>query len=149
MDLHIGQSEHEFIKITVVDRSSPNAQDFWDGNWLNVKTSILAGNFTANVDGQLRVDEFVTFQKELLTLHKSLTGHAKFETMEHWLKIVLLGDGKGQISLEGEVSDNYENTLRFELILDQTFLPGILEELNQIIQAFPMRGSKENSSQLL
>ena len=140
MEIHIGHSEHEFILLDVINRSHPNANDYYDGNWLNAKAVVKVGCFTGAVNGQLRADELASFQSELAKLYTSLSGSAKFSTLEGWLAFEVAGDGKGHFSCSGEVTDDFVqgNTLNFKLDLDQTFLPEILNGFEKVASAFPV-----------
>lgn len=141
MEIHIGHSEHEFILLDVINRSYPSASDFYDGNWLNAKAVVKVGSFTGAVNGQLRADELASFQVKLMELYKSLSGSAKFLTLAGWLSFEVIGDGTGHFSCVGEVTDGFVqgNTLNFKLDLDQTFLPEILNSLEKVADAFPVR----------
>jgi hypothetical protein len=140
LEIHIGHSEHEFILLDVINRSHPNANDYYDGNWLNAKAVVKVGCFTGVINGQLRSIELASFQAELAKLYKSLSGSAKFSTLEGWLSFEITGDGKGHFSCNGELTDNFVqgNTLNFRLDLDQTFLPEILKSLEKVASAFPI-----------
>ena len=144
MEIHIGHSEHEFILLDVINRSYPTANDFYDGNWLNTKAVVKVGCFTGTVNGQLRADELASFQVELSKLYKSLSGSAKFLTLERWLSFEITGDGRGHFSCVGEITDGSVrgNTLNFELDLDQTFLPESLNSLEKVASAFPVLDNK-------
>jgi len=141
MEIHIGQSEHEFILLDVISRSYPNTNDFYDGNWLNINLVVKAGCFNGTVTNQIRADELASFQAKLAKLYKSLSGSVKFLTLEGWLSFEIAGDGKGRFSCIGKVADEFGhgNVLNFKLYLDQTFLPEILNGLEKVTSAFPVR----------
>lgn len=144
LEIRIGQVEHDFIKIDVLDRSDPNATDFYYGNWLNVKVAVEVGRFSGLVTGQLRAEELASLQADLEKLHRSLSGSVKFSTMENWMSFELMGDGKGHIACTGRVADEYGhgNRLNFYLSIDQTYLPEILNDLQRVNSTFPVHGSK-------
>ncbi|MBI5951093.1 MAG: hypothetical protein HY865_05505 [Chloroflexi bacterium] len=123
MEIHIGHSEHEFILLDVISRSYPNSNDSYDGNWLDAKAIVKVGGFTGTVIGQLTTDELASFQAELANLYKSLSGSAKFVTLEGWLSFEITGDGMGHLSCTGIVIDGFVqgNTFNFNLNIDQTF----------------------------
>lgn len=142
MEIHVRRSENEIFLVEFIARSIPEAKEFYDGNWLNVKVSIKAGDFSGVVHGQLRADELTRFRDELLVLYQSLSGCARFSTMEQWLSFEFIGDGMGHIAFNGEVMDQVGigNTLKFNFDLDQTFIPEILYSLETIIKTFPVLG---------
>lgn len=142
MKIHFGQAEHDFILFDVLERSYPAANDFYDGNWLNVKFSVEAGCFSGKVDGQIRADELASFQADLEKLNRSLSGTVKYSAIEKWLSLEFTGDGKGHIRCLGNVSDEYGrgNELNFQLNFDQTYLSEFLNDLKQVTGIFPVRG---------
>lgn len=148
MKIHIGYSEHEFILIDVTSRSHPYVDDFYDGNWLNTKVLVKAGSFSGAINGRVRANELVFFRDELTKLYKSLSGSAKFSTMEEWLALEIFGDGKGHFALTGEVKDEagLGNILKFKFDFDQSFMPRVLSDLEKVINVFPVLGKTHTSS---
>jgi hypothetical protein len=147
LEIHIGHSEHEFILLDITNRSHPDDNDYSDGNWLNAKVFVKVGCFNAEVDGQLRADELASFRDELTKLYRSLSGCAKFSTMEGWLSFEITGDGKGHFSCIGKVADEFGhgNILKFKLYFDQTFMPEILNGLEKVTKAFPVLGKTQTT----
>jgi len=141
LEIHIGHSEHEFILLDVISRSYPNSNDSHDGNWLDAKAIVKVGGFTGTVTGQLRSEELASFQAELANLYKSLSGSAKFVTLEGWLSFKIIGDKMGHFSCTGEAMDGFVqgNVLSFNLNIDQTFLPGILKSLEKVESFFSVQ----------
>ena len=62
--------------------------------------------------------------------------------MEHWLTLSILGDGIGHFSVDCAACDQpgTGNTLRFKLAFDQTELPAMLRDLDELLRLFPVRG---------
>ena len=148
MEIHIGHSEYEFILIDVTSRSHPDADDFDDGNWLNAKVLVKAGGFSGAINGQLRAEELTFFRDGLNKLYRSLSGSAKFSTMEEWLSLEIDGDGKGHFALTGEIMDEVGlgNVLKFKFDFDQTFIPKVLNDLEKVIKTFPVLGKTQTAS---
>ncbi|QVL30956.1 hypothetical protein KIH39_19170 [Telmatocola sphagniphila] len=140
--IHIGRPDSEFLAIALFDRSHPACQDYWDGNWIRSQVEVVAGGFHGRAYGDLRADELVRFYDRLSNLEKILRGTAEFATMEGWLSIRVVGDGKGHMTFECELQDEpgVGNTLKFQLRLDQTFLPLLLSQLREAIAHFPVLG---------
>jgi hypothetical protein len=147
LEIHIGHSEHEFILLDVISRSYPSSNDSYDGNWLDTKAIVNVGGFTGAVNGQLRTDELASFQTELANLYRSLSGSAKFVTLEGWLSFEITGDEMGHFSCTGKVIDDFiqGNTLSFNLKIDQTFLPEILKGLERIGNSFPVQSENRKT----
>jgi hypothetical protein len=104
---------------------------------------IRAGAFRGEYEALIRTDELASFRDQLGTLHAALNGSATFETMEHWLRVDIQGDGRGHFLAKCEARDQpaIGNTLRFELTFDQTELPPVLTALDEVVRAFPFKSS--------
>jgi hypothetical protein len=137
----IGANSSQQLSMHVTRREFPEASDYWDGNW--VYATIRAGAFRGEYEALLRTDELTSFRDQLATLHTALNGSATFETMEHWLRVDVQGDGRGHFLAKCEARDQpgVGNTLRFELTFDQTELPPMLTALDEVVRAFPIKGS--------
>lgn len=138
----IGADRGEQVSIHVTRREFPEASDYWDGNWVYATIRIRAGAFRGEYEALLRTDELAAFREQLRTLHAALNGSATFETMEHWLRVDIQGDGRGHFLAKCEARDQpgTGNTLRFELTFDQSELPRVLEALDEVVGAFPVKG---------
>ena len=130
----------DVISLTLLHRSRPDASDYWDGNWISASVQVTAGGFRGSVSGDLRADELHQFYKQFAQLQESLQGTAEFETMEGWLAIRIVGDGKGRMDLECTVRDQpgIGNTLRFSIASDQTYTRNAVDEWRLVVEAFPV-----------
>lgn len=132
----------EFLTITVLGRSHPGSTDFWDGNWVQAAVEVSVGGFRGQVSGNLRADELAAFAERLARLQESLRGEAAFETMEGWLSLRFVGNGRGHLEIRCVVRDQpgVGNTLECVLATDQTFTRSTVGELAAVVQAFPVVG---------
>lgn len=101
LDVLVGHIESQHILIRPLHRSHPNSSDYWDGNWITSRISIVVGAFRGTYDAELRAEDFAEFLKGIQALDKTLRGTASFRTMEGQIKMQLNGDGKGHITVEG------------------------------------------------
>jgi hypothetical protein len=141
--LVIGGQEREQVMITVVGWERPAATDFWDGNWLSTQVNIQMGGWRGRYKATLRAEEFKAFREQLVNLYTSLCGEARFETMEEQLFLLLRPGKRGHIVVKGEARDaaGIGSKLEFTLPdLDQTYLPGIIQQLLDIEREYPVRG---------
>ena len=137
---HLGGEHAEYIALNVSGRGYPNATDFWDANWLICTVEIAVGAFRGWVDSMIRTEELEGFRGQLLRLHDGLHGEAEFATMEEWLSLRLIGDGRGHIEARCQLGDEPGggNTLTCRLSMDQTFLPPLMRELSELLNAYPV-----------
>lgn len=138
----LGAEASEHLTIHALRRSYPECDDYWDGNWIVCAVDVRVGGFRGHVDASIRAEELAALRDGLRRLHEHLTGEAKFETMEQWLSICVVGDGRGHFEARCELRDDpgVGNRLMFTLAFDQTFLPAMLRELDAIVHAFPAVG---------
>jgi hypothetical protein len=143
--IRIGGEQAEFLAITLLGRSHPGCTDYWDGNWLRAEVEVVAGGFRGLVYGDLRTDELVRFHEELSRLQETLRGTAEFMTLELWLTIRVIGDGKGHMTFECEVRDGpgTGNLLSCTLSYDQTFVRPMLSQLRQALREYPVLGAED------
>ena len=135
-------STSEIVKLSVFGRSHPHASDYWDGNWIKVRLTVIAAGFSGILTGDLRTDELSRFHKQISHLYENLSGLAELVTMEGWLKIQVRGDRRGHIICHCEIRDQpgSSNILVCTLRFDQTYLPTTLRELVSVLAAFPVLG---------
>jgi hypothetical protein len=95
------------------------------------------------VSATIITGELTKFLSELRPLHQTLSGTAKFTTMEEQINLHLAGDGKGHIELCGEIADQpgIGNRLQFALQFDQSQLEASIRELEQVTLQFPERAA--------
>ena len=138
----LGMATSEYVSVTPLRRLNEQAEDYWDGNWLECLIDLRAGAFTGRYRASLRADEFASFRGELMRLYESLGNQAVFASMEEWLSITVTGDGMGHFQAECRARDEagVGNTLQFVLGCDQTEIPAMVRSLDLILEGFPVRG---------
>jgi hypothetical protein len=131
----------DFLRISVYGRAH-DSSDYWDGNWLSASVEIAAGGFRGMVGGDLRAEELAIFCDQFAQIQESLRGSAQFETMEGWLSIRVEGDGRGHMKFSCLIRDKPGTGNRLNCVLetDQTFTRSAIDELKEMVQAFPVIG---------
>ena len=139
----IGRSEREKVSITVRGYERAASGDIHDDNWLSVVVEVRVGAFAAKCDAAFLAQDFGPFRSQLGALYDVLVGEACFTTLEEQLSLRVVGDGRGGLTVTGEVRDRPggANRLAFEFALDQTSLPSTLRELDAVVSKFPVRES--------
>ena len=144
MEFLIGSRASDFLSVKPVEREHPDASDFWDGNWLITEIEIAVGAFRARYVANLRVDELLRLRDQMSALPCTLDGQAELRSLEDWLQVSIQGDDLGHFQVDCQAKDaaGIGNTLKFALGFDQTELSGMLDELEQIIEKFPLLGER-------
>lgn len=137
-----GEPGTDGIELVVLGRTHPGSTDFWDGNWVRTAVAAKLGGFTADFVVDLRTDEFRSLRVELKHLYTTLEGVATFETLEGCVTLTFRGDGMGHVALEADLMDEpgVGNHLRSTLSLDQTYLPAIMDALDELDARWPVLG---------
>ncbi|WP_243295296.1 WapI family immunity protein [Geothrix mesophila] len=141
--LTIGSQEHDRLSIVVLDYERAPIGEAFDDNWLVARIEISVGSFTGTFPLCLTPQDFESFISPMEQLYKSLTGQAKFETIEGQIEVSLTGDGRGGIEVAGHALDRagIGNRLEFGFTIDQTYFPPMLRQLRDIVTEFPTRGA--------
>jgi len=85
--------------------------------------------------GQLKVafysDEVARFSEAIQRLYRDLSGTATLHPIEPYLKLTLVGNGRGGVDVLGSAQSEFGNDthLSFCFSIDQTFLPRIADGL--------------------
>jgi hypothetical protein len=133
----LGPAGGDHIAIRVLRRKYPQANDYWDGNWLDAEVEVEVKPWHARYIANLRTDEFAGFRQELEGMYAMARRDAKFSPMEPWLELGLHLDSLGHIDMTGNIGPEGfgkvfgQARLVFEIqkFMDQTFLPPIIEQL--------------------
>lgn len=137
----LGTEGDDYLRIVVRRRLYPGADDYWDGNWVAAEVSVRAGAFQGAFEASLRTTDFESFRRKLGALYEKLSGEAVFETMERWVDVRVVGDGRGHFEARCGLRDDasFGNRLTFSLAFDQTQVPAVLGRLDEIVRRFPVR----------
>ncbi|GGR46127.1 hypothetical protein GCM10008959_03910 [Deinococcus seoulensis] len=131
------------LTVTVHQGQVPDGADFWDANWLDVAAEIdLPGQAWVRAAGPfLMTSDLAAFLTELRRMNETLTGTAKLQPLEPNLRVHLDCGPTGQVRTQIELTPDHINQMHtFQLELDQTYLPGIIRQLDTILERFPVRG---------
>lgn len=131
------------VALAVTRRERPEAAEHWDRNWLHATVRIRVGAFGGEYEASLHTTELASLRARLTRLHTGLVGEASFESIEEWLRMTIVGDGRGHFLATCQASDEPGNgtRLHFEIHLDQTELPPVLTALDAVLAAFPVQGT--------
>ena len=135
-------NNESYIRIELHELMFPNAELDWDRNWIKATVKVKAGAFYGQFKADFMTVAFEQFKNGLEILYKNLSGTAEFKTRERQVDINISGNGIGQLFAICKVMDSVGtgNELEFDLNFDQTEIPKILLQLDQITTEFPITG---------
>ena len=129
------------FSLWVFGRQFPDANDYWDGNWLNVRARVEAPGALVEAQGAIvRAPELANFANQLETLHAMLVGEAGLRCMEPNLQIAIRGDSLGHVALRIMITpDHLTQSHEFEFDLDQTYLGPFLDACKGVLSRWSVR----------
>jgi len=130
------------LQIWIHGRQFPGAEDYWDGNWINVTVHCGANDASVWVNGNVihlpEIEQLMTGAK---TLYKELKGKAELPCMEPELSVVLEAKSLGQIEMVVNITpDNLLQSHRFTFEIDQSHLPKLIADCDTILKKYPIKG---------
>ena len=142
MKFAFGGAKFERIEIEVLVYERDNfVGEYYDDNWVTGNATLQVGKFRGKYSASFLTEDFPPFLDQLVRVYESLTGQAEFFTLEGQLSLLVRGDGRGHINIQGEAIDSLGigNRLKFKLEIDQTQLTRSIEDLKAIISRYPTR----------
>ena len=116
----------------------------WHENWIKTKIFVKGGSFSGEYIADIRPVDFVQFKKSLNVLYDNLSGAAEFNDVEEYLTLKIKGDGIGHFEMQVTACDKpgFEASyLNFTMHFDQTYIKGLVNNLNKITEEFPVTGN--------
>lgn len=125
----------DFLRIDVIGFAHQDAIDDSE-RWVKSKISLKAGGFSGQFACDLMTSDFQKFKEQLSELYVKMNGIAIFDTAEEQINISIKGDGIGHFNASCNVMDSLGtgNSLDFKLDFDQTFIPQMINQLENITQ---------------
>jgi hypothetical protein len=126
--------ENHFIVIGTEEGDHVSLQvgrwlDDWCGAVIEVHCQVWRGKFS----GSFYKGELSIFAKEINQLYKTLFGVASLNPIDTHLKLYIVGNGRGQVTVDGTAaqSPGSDTFLTFHFEIDQTYLQRILAGLSK------------------
>ena len=137
----LGAEDTEQITFTVINYERPASGEYYDDNWLSCEVQVRAGAFHGKYAANFLTFELTNLLEGLDHLYRDLKGSFEFESMESQLDLNFLCDNLGHINVACVAMDQagIGHALHFSFNFDQTYLAKMLEQLRQVVNAFPVR----------
>lgn len=128
-----------YLRLYPLQYSHYGATEKWDQKWLQTKIEVKGGSFKGSYLAELMTDDFKDLKRKLFKLYNNLNGAADFNDLERHLELKIKGDGIGHFDMQVIASDNsvYLSTLAFTFQFDQTQIPKMVAQLENIIAQYP------------
>lgn len=137
-------SEHLLVEPHGSGWEPSESADYWNDNWIPSAVRIDAGAFRGSYEALFRTDEFEQLRDQLRPFYDKLKGTATFDSMDQYLSIEITSDGIGHFTARCEARQDASSgdLLVFHLAFDQTELPAILGDLDELLRVYPVRGKR-------
>ena len=102
----------------------------WE-DWTYADAEIRCGPWLGGIKVAFYGDELARFAEAIRTLHSELRGKAELRPFDCRFALILTGNGRGEITVDGHAGSDWvtDTELRFQFLIDQTFLPRIADGL--------------------
>ena len=102
-----------------------------------------APGFRADFTASLNLSELVDLHEQILLMRTTLQGRAELKAWDGWIDLKAELDRTGHVLWSVDIAyptGSPGARLQFEINNDQTYLPDILNQLNTVLETFPVRG---------
>ena len=131
------------FQLWVHERPYPESQDYYTGNWLRVTAHCGASGASVWAQGTiLMVTDIHRFAFACAAMLAGEVKSAVLDPVEPDLEVSLTtSDRLGHLLARVEITPDYQRQdHRFEFELDQSYLPGIIQQCARIVREYPIRG---------
>ena len=130
------------LKIWIHGRAFPHSNDAWDGNWLRATVRCAAEGAEVYASGSIvNLRDLGPWLDGCRRLHKQREGTAELNCTEPYLSVVMTVKDHGHACLAIQITpDPIMQEHKFTFDLDQSCLPGLIAECEQILRDYPIRG---------
>lgn len=131
-----------FVRLGFSHRAYPEAQDYWDGNWVVTRIQAESQGFRADFTDQVHLGDVVQFYEQVMSLHATLSGEATLAMMEEYLTVTGTLDARGGLHWSAMLAQPFrrDNRLQFTFWADQSYLPALIQQLENVLSEFEVRG---------
>lgn len=134
------------FQLWVHGRQFPQSEDYYDGNWLRVTAHCGASGASVWAQGAiLMVTDIAGFGDQCAAMLGGDSTSAALDPLEPEMKVLLeTGDRLGHVRARVEITpDHLAQAHRFEFEVDQSYLPGIIQQCSAIVREYPIRGQRD------
>lgn len=137
------------LHLWVHGRQFPDADDYWDGNWLRITAYCGASGAQVLIQGAIvTIQDIAGFGDQCDAMLRGTATSVLLDPFEPELRVSLEAvGGLGHIRVAVDITpDHLAQSHRMEFEIDQSYLPGIIEQCSAINRAYPVRGQPDRQS---
>lgn len=139
-DICIGNFE-----LWIYGREFPEADDYWDGNWLNSAARCSTASSQVGINGPfIHLTELRQWLTDLKDMYASLEGEARLKCMEPNLDLSIKVNKRGNCTMTVHITPDplCEQHVFVFADLDQSYLLPVIDSLEKIFKIYPLKGTE-------
>ncbi len=137
---NLGQPDLQIagLQIWIHGRQFPDANDYWDGNWVRATAyCIYPGSVVRTHGSIIHLGEIAGLLHGCEDLYNTLKGSAGLDCTEPNLNVQLAATTMGHIKIIISITpDHLAETHEYTDEIDQTYLPPVITACKQIIEKY-------------
>jgi len=130
------------FELWIFGRQFPDADDYWDGNWLDVTAKCCGTSSIVHAHGSiLHLSELQQWLVECKQVYTTLSGEAHLRCMEPNIDVKIQMKERGACELLVSLTNDHlyeQHSFCFEI--DQSYLPKLIENLETVLYSYPLKG---------
>ncbi|HZT57207.1 MAG TPA: hypothetical protein VFA21_01145 [Pyrinomonadaceae bacterium] len=134
------------LQVWIHGRQFPDADDYWDGNWLNVTARCSSSGADVLTSGPiLHAPDLTRWLAALEEMGRTLSGGADLVSLEPELSVEMKMETLGHVAVKVEITPDHmtqEHTFRFEV--DQSYLKPLIEDCRRVVAKYPVKGKLDS-----
>ncbi|MDN7246213.1 WapI family immunity protein [Planococcus shenhongbingii] len=144
MKFHVLGNETK-LEIDVLRRNYPDSRDYWDANWVASIIHLEIPGYVVHFEADLRTDELKEFVDGLRDMNERLHGTAILKNLDNYIHLTGSMNPLGKISwiLETLYPVGTGAQLSCDFESDQSYLRILIDELDAVLEAFPVIGKAD------
>lgn len=134
------------FQLWIHGREFPEADDYYDGNWLHVTAYCGASGASVWAQGAIvMITDIANFGKQCDAMLRGDSSSAVLDPLEPELRVSLaVSDRCGHIHVQVDITpEHLSQAHKMEFDIDQSYLPDIIRQCSVIVQEYPIRGESE------
>lgn len=135
------------LSIWIHNREFPENKCYWDGNWLNVSVYCEKDSSIVRATGSIiHLSEIEIWLKETEVMSRKLEGESSLQCMEPnlYIRIQMKERVKAEMLVD-ITADNSNKHHNFIFEIEQSNIPKLIDQLNNVLKKYPVRGSENKN----
>ena len=142
LEFSLGSGDRARFKLRISGRERPDSIDGDDHNWLQAAAEVRSGRMAGSIACSLRTEDLSDFRSGLARMTDADDAFGEFKTMEDRLAIKVERGAPGSLTVTGYISEEPDgDCLSFRFATDADGIPMMLRDLDEVLDAYPIRKS--------